>query len=337
MRFSLRLNNDLPVAAYIALAQAAEAAGFNQFWVSNDLFLRSALPILAAVAQKTERIEIGTCILNPYTIHPSEIAMAAATLDELSGNRFNLGLAAGAKDFLAWVGLEQTKPLAAVRESTDAIRRLQRGEVVEAASRFMQWGKDAYLRFDAPRVTPVYVGAMGPKMLTLAGEVADGVLPLLFPPEHYFGVKPYLEAGIQQRDPTLDPLDFAACIWVSLADDIAEARHMLAQKIAYYGPSLSPLILDRLGLVQADFEPIKQAMFVERDEPKAIRLIDERMLRIGVVGQPKNVIERLEPLVAAGARHLSFGPPLGPDPLEAVWLLREVLEYFQTVETSDNL
>lgn len=329
MRFSLRLNNDLPVAEYITLAQAAEAVGFDQFWISNDLFLRSALPILAAVAQQTKRFEIGTCILNPYTIHPSEIAMATATLDELSGNRFNLGLAAGAKDFLEWVGLEQTKPLAAVRESVDAIRRLQRGEVVEADGHFMQWGKDAYLRFDAPRVTPIYVGALGPKMLTLAGEVADGVLPLLFPPEHYFGVKPYLETGIQQRDATLNTLDFAACIWVSLADDVAAARHVLAQKIAYYGPSLSPLILDRLGLMQADFEPIKQAMFVERDEAKAIRLVDERMLRIGVVGQPADVIERLEPLVAAGARHLSFGPPLGPDPLEAVWLLREVIEHFR--------
>jgi 5,10-methylenetetrahydromethanopterin reductase len=62
---------------------------------------------------------------------------------------------------------------------------------------------------------------------------------------------------------------------------------------------------------------------------KASSLVDERMLRIGVVGGPKEVIERLEPLVAAGARHLSFGPPLGPDPLEAVELLgREVLPYF---------
>ena len=63
---------------------------------------------------------------------------------------------------------------------------------------------------------------------------------------------------------------------------------------------------------------------------KASSLVDERMLRIGIVGGPKEVIERLEPLVAAGARHLSFGPPLGPNPLEAVELLgREVLPYFR--------
>ncbi|MDQ2995632.1 MAG: LLM class flavin-dependent oxidoreductase, partial [Chloroflexota bacterium] len=128
MRFSLRLNNDLALPEYLALAQAAEAAGFDQFWVSNDLFLRSAPVILAAVAGATSRIEIGSCILNPYTLHPSEIAMLAATLDELSGNRFNLGLAAGAADFLGWVGLPQTRPLAEMRATITTIRALLRGE-----------------------------------------------------------------------------------------------------------------------------------------------------------------------------------------------------------------
>ncbi len=72
MRFSLRFNNDLPARDYIALAQAAEQAGFDQFWVSNDLFLRSAQAILPAMAVATTRIEIGSCIFNPYTcIRPS--------------------------------------------------------------------------------------------------------------------------------------------------------------------------------------------------------------------------------------------------------------------------
>ncbi len=70
MRFSLRLNNDLTLHEYTTLAQAAEAAGFDQFWVSNDLFLRSALALLPAIAQATTRLEVGTGILNPYTMHP---------------------------------------------------------------------------------------------------------------------------------------------------------------------------------------------------------------------------------------------------------------------------
>lgn len=329
MRFSIRLNNDLTLGEYVACAQAAEAAGFDQLWVSHDLFLRSAPVILAAVAQATTRLEFGAGILNPYTLHPAEIAMLAATLDELSGCRFNLGLAAGAGEFLKWVGIEQSAPLAAMRESILAVRRLLAGERVACNGRFLRWSSEAYLRFSAPRVTPIYVGAMSPQMLALAGELADGALPLLFPPEHYFGVRPLIAAGLARRDPHLGKLDLAACIWVSLDEDAGAARRVLAQKIAYYGHALSPLIWDRLGLTQEDFRPIEQAMMGERDSERATRLVDARMLRIGVVGAPRDVIARLEPLVAAGVEHLSFGPPLGPAPLAAISLLGAVVRHFR--------
>lgn len=329
MRFSLRLNNDLRLSQYVALAQAAEAAGFDQFWVSHDLFLRSASVILPVVAQATMKIEIGSCIFNPYTINPAELAMFAATMDELSGNRFNLGLAAGAKEFLQWVGLTQERPLAAMRETMTIVRRLLAGEPAALQGQFVQWKPEAFLRFSAPRITPIYVGAMGPKMLGLAGEIGDGVLPLLFPPEHYYNVKPLVGAGIKLRPATLSELDFAACIWVSLSADREAAKHTLAQKIAYYGSSLGPLILAQLDLTLEDFSPIQQALNVERDVAKAVAMVDERMLRIGIVGQPADVIERLEPLVAAGAQHLSFGPPLGPEPLQAVALLGQVIDYFR--------
>ncbi|MFQ5790534.1 MAG: hypothetical protein ACE5JI_08680, partial [Acidobacteriota bacterium] len=84
-----------------------------------------------------------------------------------------------------------------------------------------------------------------------------------------------------------------------------------------------------LGLAREDFDPIREAVTVERDMDKACALVDDRMLKIGVVGDPRNLIERLEPVVQAGARHLSFGPPLGPHPLRAVELLgRDVLPHF---------
>lgn len=328
MRFSIRLNNDLPVAEYRVLALRAEELGFDQFWVSNDLFLHYGPALLLDVAHATRRIEVGTGILNPYTMHPGEMAMLAATMDELTGNRFNLGLAAGASEFLKWVGIEQDAPLATVRETVLAVRALLRGERTAFAGKRLHWSAEAYLRLEPPRVTPIYIGAMGPKMLALSGEVADGALPLLFPPEHYFGVQPYIQQGLAQRDPSLPPLDFAACIWVSLSEDRAAARRVLAQKIAYYGHALGPLIWDRLGLVRSDFDAIEHAMMVERDEEKAIALVDDRMLRIGVVGGASEVIERLEPLVAAGATHLSFGPPLGPDRYAAIEILGRVVKHF---------
>ncbi len=323
MRFSLRFNNDLPIAQYAALAQAAERAGFDQFWVSNDLFLRSAPVILASIAQATQHIQIGSCIFNPYTIHPAELAMFAASMDELSGNRFNLGLAAGAGEFLKWVGIEQVKPLAMMRETIGAIRALLRGERVEFDGQHLRWTNEAYLHFTALRVTPIYLGAMSVGMLKLAGECCDGVLPLLFPPENFYIVRDMVFDTVAGASPATTQFDLAACIWVSLDEDRDAARRVLAQKIAYYGHALSPLIYERLGLSHDDFRPIEQALMVERDEDKAVRMVlaDERMLRIGICGNADDIVERLAPLIVAGADHISFGPPLGPDPLKAIGLL----------------
>jgi 5,10-methylenetetrahydromethanopterin reductase len=175
-------------------------------------------------------------------------------------------------------------------------------------------------------VTPIYLGAMGPAMLRLAGELADGALPLLFPPEHWATVRPLVDEGAHRRAAGLAPIDLAACVWVSLADDEAAARRALAEKIAYYGHALGPLIYARLGVAREEFAPIERALTVARDLDGACAMVDDRMLRIGVAGRPARLVERLRPHVAAGVRHLSFGPPLGPDPLRAVELLgREVL------------
>jgi 5,10-methylenetetrahydromethanopterin reductase len=163
-------------------------------------------------------------------------------------------------------------------------------------------------------------------MLRLAGELADGALPLLFPPEHWFTVRPLIAEGARRRAASLGAIDLAACIWVSLADDDAPARRALAEKIAYYGHALGPLIYDRLGVSREEFAPIQRVLTVERDLEAACAMVDDRMLRTGVAGRPATLVARLRPLVEAGVRHLSFGPPLGPDPLRAVELLgRDVL------------
>jgi len=306
VRFSVRLNNDLPVELYPRLAQAAERAGFDQFWVSDDLFLRSAWIILTSVAQATERIQIGTCIVNPYTMHPAEMAMAAATLDELSRGRFLLGLSSGADDFLNWVGIRPERPVTTVRETVEALRRLWRGDRQHANG----WTNEAYLRF-ATREIPIYIGAMSPRMLRLIGEVADGGLPLLFPPEYFSDV-------IRHIGPTRDGVDVAACIWCSVTrTDRAAAERVLREKIAYYGHALSPTILQRLGLQKQDFDGITP------------ETVTPAMLRIGIVGTAAQLIPRLEQLVELGAKHLSFGPPLGPDLFEAIDALgRDVLPHF---------
>ena len=212
-----------------------------------------------------------------------------------------------------------------MRETIGAIQALLRGERVELAGEMMSWTREAYLRFPAPRQTPIYLGAMSAGMLALAGELCEGALPLLFPPENYWDVKPLIEQG-RTKAREQRRFDLAACIWVSLDEDRAAARRALAQKVAYYGHALSPMIYERLGVQREDFAPIEQALMAERDEAKATRLVNDAMLRIGVVGNANDLVARLQPLVAAGADHISFGPPLGPQPLKAIELLgREVL------------
>ena len=330
MRFSLRFNNDLSLVEYIELVQIAEDEGFDQFWVSNDLFLRSAQVIVAALGVATSRIEIGTCILNPYTVNPSEIAMFASTMDELTDCRFNLGVAAGSADFLDWIGLGHSKPLTAMRETITAIRGLQSGENVSLMGDFLNWSDKCHLRFQAPRLTPIYLGAMGPKMLELAGELADGLLPLLHPPEHYYGVRDYVDKGIRKRPENASAFDFVGSIWVSLDENRKVAHRLLAEKIAYFGPGLGELNLKRLGLTKQDFAAIESMLFDKKDLDNASKMVDNRMMKIGIVGQPQEIIERLCPLIEAGMQHLSFGPPLGANRIQTIKLLgKHVLPFFR--------
>jgi 5,10-methylenetetrahydromethanopterin reductase len=326
MRFSIRLNNDLPVREYVALARAAEAAGFDQLWVSDDLFLRGVWPILSTCAIATERIGLGTCIVNAATIHPAEIAMQAAALDELSGGRLSLGLGAGAGEFLGWVGLPQERPLATLAEAARRIRGLLAGEAGPwQGGPWPDWSAEAFMRFPT-RPLPIYLGALSPRMQQLIGAVADGGLPLLFPPEQYAEVAARVEAGAASagRDPAA--IDLAACIWVAIDADHGRAVAAMRAKVAYYANALSDDILCRLGVGRDEAAAISQAAQRDGDLARAAAMVPPELLRLGVAGDARTLIPRLEGLAAAGARHLSFGPPLGPEPLRAIELLgREVL------------
>ena len=324
--FSLRFNNDLPYRRYQQVAVAAEQFGFDQLWISHDLFLRSAPVLLAALASQTERLGLGTCILNPYQASAAEIGMHAATLHEVTGGRFLLGVAAGAGDFLDWIGIEQQRPLRRMDETLQVLRRLLRGEVADLDGDELRWSREAYLRF-RPEVDraaadiPIYLGANGPKMLELAGAAADGVLPLLFPPEHYHTVRPLIAKGEERREAELGAVDVAACVWLSLGSDREAARRCLAEKVAYYGHSLSPLIFERLGLERDDFTEVFDLATRGGDLEAAAGRVSDTMLRIGIAGAEEEVIGRLGALVEGGVTHVSFGPPLGPDPLEAMEIL----------------
>lgn len=321
MRFSLRLNNDLSINELGSLVAVAEDAGFDQLWISNDLMLRSAPVLVGNLAAHTTRLKLGIGVMNPYSMHVSEVAMAAATLQEVTDGRFLLGLGAGAAEFLDWVGLRRDKPLGTTEMAVNTLRAWLGHEV--AVESLPDWfDQRSVLRFDLPEPVPVYIGGMGPKMLALAGRVADGALPLLYPPEHYSVARRQILESLERAGRRLGDFDLPACFWVSVSGDPTSARRALAEKLAYYGSSISPILLKHAGLSPQDFEPAGQ-LVQNGDLEGAVKLIDEAMLKLGIAGGASEVVERCRHLIGAGATHLSFGPPLGPDPVAAVALLAE--------------
>lgn len=322
MTWSLRLNNDLSLGELADIAGLAEELGCDQLWVSNDLYLRSAPVLMSALAMRTSRIKLGIAIMNPYSVHISELAMVAATLAEVSDGRFLLGVGAGSEEFLSWAGLARPRPLTTTAQAVAALRRMLGHQDVDDADLPDWFGGHSVLRFDQSAVVPVYVGGMAPKMLAMAGRLADGALPLLYPPEHYETARAQVHVGLRHagRDPA--EFDLPACIWVSLSDDGSAGRAALAEKLAYYGPSISPYLLAEVGLTPADFLPA--AALAQRGRAAdAVAMIDDRMLRLGIAGDEEDVIRRCRALRDLGAVHLSFGPPLGPNPLHAVRILGE--------------
>ena len=118
------------------------------------------------------------------------------------------------------------------------------------------------------------------------------------------------------RDP--DSIDVAACIWCSIDRNKARAKRALASKIAYYGASFSSGLLEGVSLTARDFLLSIQQAMSSGDAERAIGLVTPAMLRLGVAGGVDEIVEAGTRLIAAGARHISFGPPLGPDPDQAV-------------------
>jgi 5,10-methylenetetrahydromethanopterin reductase len=135
LRFGLRFNSASgAIRDVVRWARQAEDLGFDHFWYCHDLMQRDAWVVLTAVAAATHRIRVGTCIANPFTANPAELAMRAASLQELSGGRFVLGLGPGDPPYLEWVGLRQPRPLTGLREAVTILRARVHGMAARGAA-----------------------------------------------------------------------------------------------------------------------------------------------------------------------------------------------------------
>ena len=335
MRFSISLNSGHgPTAEAVRLAVLAEKNGLECVWYCQDLFQRDVWVFLTAAAAHTEENDLGTGIVTPYTVNPAELAMHAATLDEYSGGRVRLGVSVGAVEFLRWVGIEARRPLSAMRESIELIRRLLKGERVEHDGRvFRGWTRDAYMRFEPLRDRiPVYLGAQSRRMLELTGEIADGGLPLLFPPEYIEDVLGHISTGAARAGRRIEDIDVVGCIWFSVSDDPEAAMDALRGLVSFYGPHLAPEMIGKVGLRPEDFDPIREALSAQ-DFERARAMVTDEMARIAIHGTPEDCVERIDQLIGKGLTHIRFGPPLGPDPKETIRLIgEEIIPHFSERE-----
>ena len=173
MKIALCLSGNVPMREIVESSRAAEDAGWDSVWLGEDYFYRGGATMAAAVASATSRVGIGVGIMTPLPRHPALIAMEIGALQELSGGRIMPGIGAGVAVWMRQMGFEYRSPLTVMREGVELTRRLLAGELVSAEGLF----KLDRVKLNFPTTAgPVLLGAVGPKALQLAGEVADGTV-----------------------------------------------------------------------------------------------------------------------------------------------------------------
>lgn len=236
-RVALYLQDKHPVRDCVELARRAERRGFEAVWQAESRLVREATVPMAAYAASTERIVVGAGVVNTWTRNAALLASTFVTLDDLAPGRVVLGLGAWWDPLARKVGIERRKPLQCMRETVEACRALFSLDEVSYDGEFVRLDG---VRIDVvhgdrrARDIPIVVGATGPKMLELAGEIADGVLlNYMVSPAYDDGAMERIEAGARRAGRTLDDVDRPQLVVCSLDEDrgaaLDAARVLLTQ------------------------------------------------------------------------------------------------------------
>jgi F420-dependent oxidoreductase-like protein len=286
-----------------ALAKLAEDVGLDSVWVS-ETWGSDATVLATWIAAHTSRIAIGTGILQMPARTPAAAAMAAATIDHLSGGRLRLGLGvSGPRVVEGWYGVPYGSPLARTREYVAIVRAaLARAEPLsfegDVYTLPVPGGEGHALKMNVLPLridVPIYLAAMGPKNVALAAEIADGWLPLLLSPEH---------ADI----PTgREGFDVAPMVLTAIDDDIDVARDVVRPDIALYvgayGPKTRNFYADlvrRYGF-EAEVEAIQTAAIDRRMADATAAVSDGMVDALALVGSAARVRDRLQVYSDVGA------------------------------------
>ncbi len=285
-------------------ARAAEQAGFDSIWVTERYFHEETFSLLGHLAASTDRMALGVGVVNPFTRHPALLAMAAATVDRLSGGRMVLGL--GRSD--EWLirdrlGLSYERSLGDLERAARTVRNLLSGQAVQLGD-----GTDP-IRLAVPpvqRPPRIFLAAIGPRALRLAGAIADGVILNAYSPVGYvkWAVGEIrLSAERAGRDP--DEVEITCMIVVRLTDDPEPLMPGLRRRIARLlaEPGMGRLLLGRAGLDSGIVDSVVALDAAGRLAEAAALIPDELVDRLYAIGSAGECLRRLNEYRRAGVTH----------------------------------
>lgn len=308
----------------------AERGGFTNLWITDHFNNRNVYATLTSAAIFSNSITFGPGVTNPYMVNPVVTAQAIATLNELAPGRVVLGMGAGDKTTLDSVGVEMQKPLTAIQESIDIIRKMITGETVAYQGEVFKTAGAKFL-FKPRGKIPVYVGAQGPKMLTLAGKIGDGVLINACHPKDVEYAVACVKEGVNSAGKRFEEVDVAAYTSFSVHEDIKKANKAAVPVVAFIVAGSPPQLLERHGIDVKKAEEIKEALKAN-DWGRAFGGVTPEMISaFSVCGTPDMCTERITELLKSGISQFVVGSPIGPNVREAIDLIsQKIIPHFKT-------
>lgn len=306
-RVALYLQDAHELREGMKLARYAEKHGFEAVWQAESRLVRDAIVPMAAFAAVTERIKVASGVINNWTRNIGLLASTFLTLDDLAPDRIICGIGAWWDPLAKNVGIDRRKPLLAMRETVEVMRRLLKLENVTFEGEFHQVKGielDVVHGRREPRNVPIMIGATGPKMMELTGEIADGaVLNYCVPPDYNKEALVRLKVGANRADRTLDEIDRPQLIVCSVDTNKAKAldgaRWLLTQYIAQ-----QPHITKASNTPQETVDKIQSILgwpATKEQIQEAMKLVpDDLVQRITASGTPEEVKAKVRQYVANG-------------------------------------
>jgi 5,10-methylenetetrahydromethanopterin reductase len=312
--------SDKRLGDYGRLAALVESFDANVFTIYGDLRYQPPLPGLIEAAQATSHLRIGPTCLNPYTMHPYEIAGQVAYLDLVAEGRSYLGLARGS--WLEAIGIRPTKPIAHLADTGAIVGRLLAGDREGYDGEAYQLAPGLVLRYEPLRpAVPLLIGSWGPRTLGLAGRIADEAkVGGSTNPDMAAAARGWIDAGAVAAG--RNPEDVALVLGaVTVVDeDRAVARSLAREKVAMYLDVVAEL--DVSYDVPADVLESVRARLADNDAAAAGRAIPDEVLgRFAFSGTPEDVATQAAVLFAAGVDRVEFGTPHGVTPETGIELI----------------